>query len=700
MRSRSTFVGTVALALAVVGAAPVIGRAAGFSPGAPGVGDRYFLRDGNGGYDVAHYDLDLSYRPGPDRLSGVATITATATQDLSRLNLDLDGLEVRSVQVDGQDATWTRRRGELRIRPGQGIADGQAFTTEVTYDGVPTPLADGSGFIHTDDGAIAVGEPHGASHWFPVNDHPSDKASYTFRVTAPKRLQVVANGELQGTSVLDGERTWTWEAAEPMASYLATIGVGNWRFTEHDGNGIPLVDAVDPVLDEPYAAPFSGDGFAFSQTADSAYKRLTRTLSVPADGGTLSFRVKRDTEGAWDFFFVEARTVGRNDWTTLPDENGHTRRSTGASCPGWLELHPFLRHYQSADRRSCKPEGTTGEWHARSGSTEGYERWTVDLGAYAGEDVRVSLSYASDESVQLSGVFVDDIVSTTGEGSTGFEPDGDAQDGWTAGAAPAGSPGNENTWTVGGVDDSGSLGASIDEVFARQGEILDFLQEYLGPYPFSTSGGIVDNTPGLGFALENQTRPVYDPGFFGDPIEGASVVVHELAHQWTGDDLAVRSWRHIWLNEGFASYMEWLWSEHEGTDTAAEIFDGWYAGLPRHSPFWRLPIGNPGPAHLFDGQVYVRGAMALEALRETVGDDDFFTILRTWTDKHAGGNVAIPQFIRLSEQVSGRQLDRLFDAWLYGDTRPARPGSSPRTMDHDQARAFLAKQRSRQSLVQ
>jgi hypothetical protein len=697
MRSRSVLVAVVTVVLGVLGTAPGSGRVV-FSPGSPGVGDRYFPKDGNGGYDVAHYDLDLTYRPGSNRLAGVATIRAFATKNLSRFDLDLDGLHVLSIQVDGRRAAWTRNRGELKVTPRTGLREGRLFTTQVSYTGRPRPLADGSGFIHTGDGALAVGEPHGASHWFPVNDHPSDKASYSYRITAPRALKVVANGELRGQSTVDGWTTWDWEATEPMASYLATIGIGRWRFHEHDGNGIPLLDAVDPALYHPYAEPRTGEGFAFSQLADSSYKRLTRTISVPASGATLSFRVQRQTEQPWDFFFVEAHTVGQDDWTTLPDERGHTRRSTGYPCPGWLEPFPFLEHYQTPAGDGCSPRGTTGRWFARSGYSNGYERWTVDLTPYAGHDVEVSLSYVSDELFQEPGVFVDDIVSSTGEGSTGFEPDGDVTDGWTVPGAPAGSPGNTNDWSFGGIDDVGSVGTAVDDAFAREGEYLDFLASYLGPYPFSTSGGIVDDVAGLGFALENQTRPTYDPVFFGEPAEGASVVVHELAHQWVGDDLAVQRWRHIWLNEGFARYMEWLWSEHEGSAGPAEIFHDLYSELGRRDSFWDLTIGDPGRQQLFAGQVYVRGAMTLQALRETIGDTAFFTVLHRWTAEHAGKNVTIPQFVRLSERVSGQQLDDLFDAWLFRGTKP--PDPQPRAASGRGAppsTSFLSHLKSRQA---
>jgi aminopeptidase N len=148
------------------------------------------------------------------------------------------------------------------------------------------------------------------------------------------------------------------------------------------------------------------------------------------------------------------------------------------------------------------------------------------------------------------------------------------------------------------------------------------------------------------------------------------VVVHELAHQWFGDSVALAEWKHIWLNEGFAQYAEWMWSEEEGLGTAQELFDAFYNGIPASDPFWSVVIGDPGPEFLFDGAVYIRGAMAVHALRQEVGDRDFFRILRAWTTRRAGGHGTVPQFIRLAERISGEQLDDLFQVWLFTGSKP------------------------------
>ena len=129
-------------------------------------------------------------------------------------------------------------------------------------------------------------------------------------------------------------------------------------------------------------------------------------------------------------------------------------------------------------------------------------------------------------------------------------------------------------------------------------------------------------------------------------------------------------WQHIWLNEGFATYAEWLWSEREGLGTAQQIFDN-FATIPADDPFWTLTIGDPGPDHLFEIPVYWRGGMTLHALRLKIGDDAFFRLLKRWVRLHSGGNVTTPQFIALAERISGQDLGDFFQTWLFTPAKPA-----------------------------
>ncbi|MFI6095706.1 M14 family zinc carboxypeptidase [Lentzea sp. NPDC051213] len=193
-------------------------------------------------------------------------------------------------------------------------------------------------------------------------------------------------------------------------------------------------------------APHTGEFYMYSQISDVTYKRLTRTITVPAGGAQMSFWTSFDTEPAWDHVFVEARTAGGTNWTTLPDINGHTTSAPGDSClAGWRDLHPQLDHYQTLNADgTCSPTGSSGVWNAASGGSGGWQQWNVDLAAYAGGQVEVSIAYASDWAVQGLGVFIDDITVSTSEGSTSFES---GLDGWVVSGSPSGSAPNGNDFT-------------------------------------------------------------------------------------------------------------------------------------------------------------------------------------------------------------------------------------------------------------
>lgn len=196
--------------------------------------------------------------------------------------------------------------------------------------------------------------------------------------------------------------------------------------------------------------------------------------------------------------------------------------------------------------------------------------------------------------------------------------------------------------------------------------VLAWLETWLGPYPYSTTGGV---TTGLDvdFALENQTRPTY-------PYVGGTgstwLVAHELAHQWFGDKVTVTNWRDIWLNEGFATYFETLWADNWGEATPQDwLLTSWQSN-PAGSHLWKLRIGDPGANRLFDNSVYERGAMTVQALRHRIGDADFRALLDAWLSDREHGSTS--DFIALAEQVSGEDLEDFFTAWLSTPARPAR----------------------------
>lgn len=212
-------------------------------------------------------------------------------------------------------------------------------------------------------------------------------------------------------------------------------------------------------------------------------------------------------------------------------------------------------------------------------------------------------------------------------------------------------------------------GAS-DASIAKTVTVADYLETVFGPYPFDAYGGVVVSDSRIGYALETQSRPVYSAGFFRRG-ENTEVVAHELAHQWFGDSVALAKWEDIWLNEGFATYAEWLWAEHTKEYTAKQAFDVRYQQVP--PTVWKTPPGKPGVKDLFSESVYQRGGMTLHALRVAVGDKAFFEIVKTWAAEKRNGTATTAEFVALAERISGKQLDALFDAWLYGTKKPAQP---------------------------
>ncbi len=212
----------------------------------------------------------------------------------------------------------------------------------------------------------------------------------------------------------------------------------------------------------------------------------------------------------------------------------------------------------------------------------------------------------------------------------------------------------------------------------RTPKLVGWLAGQLGEYPFSVTGGL---TTGLepGFSLENQTRPTYSPG----AGRSKTTVVHELAHQWFGDSVSVENWRDIWLNEGSATFMEFRYAETHGGRSAASWLRQTYDARGPRDAFWDLRIGSPGKRHIFDGEIYYRGAMALQALRQRVGDGPFWTILRTWLSDRANGNGSTDDFQALAEDVSGESLTGFFEAWFFTGERPENtadngwPGGQP-----------------------
>lgn len=426
-------------------------------PGTDGLGDDYFPLLGNGGYDALHYTLVLDVDMETNRLDAEMTMQAAALQTLSAFNLDFVGFKIGEIMVNDLPAEYVRSGGELMITPPFPVNEGALFTVVISYTGQPETFMPEAipielGWVRYDGGVYVASQPDGASHWYPVNDHPLDLATYTFRITVPQPYTVAANGLLQEVIDHGTERTFVWEASDLTASYLVTLGIADYVVQEQVG-------------------------------------------------------------------------------------------------PGGLPI----RNY--------------------------------------------------------------------------FPPD---------------------------------LASRAERDFSSTPEMIAFFEEIIAPYPFEAYGVYVADN--LSFALETQTLSLFSRSAVTGSNLIEEVVAHELAHQWFGNRVALAEWKDIWLNEGFATYLSWLWYEHNrGPVWMASNVERYYRLLAGSS----YSPGIPPADDLFNVGVYLQGAWTLHALRLRLGDDAFYEVLQTYYERYQGRNVTTDDFISVAEDVAEQDLSGFFAAWLF-----------------------------------
>jgi aminopeptidase N len=201
---------------------------------------------------VTSYDLDLDYRVSSNRLDARATLVVTLRRPTARLVLDLVGLKVGKVTVDGRrPARFAVRNGRLRIDLAAEARPGQQLTLAVRYGGRPAPLASvwgDVGWEELSDGVIVAGQPGGAPTWFPCNDRPDNKATYRIRITADSAYTALANGRLMDRRIGAGRTTWLYRQAEPTASYLATLQIGRYDVRRLSSSPVPQLLLAPPAL--------------------------------------------------------------------------------------------------------------------------------------------------------------------------------------------------------------------------------------------------------------------------------------------------------------------------------------------------------------------------------------------------------------------------------------------------------------------
>ncbi|WP_087484865.1 M1 family metallopeptidase [Brachybacterium massiliense] len=221
------------------------------SAGEPG-SDPYVPRHGDARYEVLHYDLSLDYRVEGNRLEGEATLSCRVLAEAESLMLDLHGLAVQKVWVDGRPQRFTHARSRLTLK--LPLAAGRELSVRVKYAGTPRPMRSralgAAGWEELEDGVIVAAQPHGAPSWYPCNDRPDDKATYSIALSTPAGYTVAVSGELQGTRRTSRGVVWSFEQTAPMPTYLATVQIGRYREIEHPGAPVPVRTLAPAVIEE------------------------------------------------------------------------------------------------------------------------------------------------------------------------------------------------------------------------------------------------------------------------------------------------------------------------------------------------------------------------------------------------------------------------------------------------------------------
>ncbi|MGY4857852.1 M1 family metallopeptidase [Cryobacterium sp. AP23] len=257
--------------------------------GSASAGDPYLPASGNGGYSVDHYDLNLDYRVATNRLTATAVIRARALTRLDRFSLDLAGLTVEKVTVAGvAPAKTVHSARKLTLTLAVPLAAGETFEVSVRYRGAPRPVRSHWGEVGWEeltDGVLVAGQPSGAPSWFPCNDHPSDKATFRIQVTCEAPYTVVSNGPVVARSTRSGRTSWTFDVAEPMAAYLASVQIGRYR--RHDIAAAPVAHSLffPPTLSRQVAVDFArlGDMIAVFSQAFGPYPFPAYSVIVTDD---------------------------------------------------------------------------------------------------------------------------------------------------------------------------------------------------------------------------------------------------------------------------------------------------------------------------------------------------------------------------------------------------------------------------------
>jgi aminopeptidase N len=288
------------------------------SPGAAGLGDSYYPDFGNGGYDALHYTIVLDVELGPNTIAAEVTMSALATQELTSINLDFVGLEIDVVSVDGAQAEFRRADGELTIYMPSPLSAGEAFSVTVSYHGTPGRGVDLGGrpeyeigWGHYGEGVYVAGEPGGASSWYPVNEHPSDKATYEYHITVDEPNVVGANGLLQETIPQgNGETTYVWESAHPIASYLTTLAIGEFDVeTSNSPDGVLIRNYFEESISQSSRDEFEVTGEMIDYFSSLFGPYPFEAYGVAVHDAPLGFALETQTLSVFGSWFINEEVI-------------------------------------------------------------------------------------------------------------------------------------------------------------------------------------------------------------------------------------------------------------------------------------------------------------------------------------------------------------------------------------------------------
>ncbi len=339
---------------------------------AEGLGDSFYPYLGNGGYDALHYEIDLDIDPVANTIGALTTITAQATQELSEFNLDLSGLTVEDIRVDGSAAEYSRYNTELVIVPANPLAAGAEFSTEVRYSGSPEPISDPGmpffelGWHNTEGVVFTVNQPSGSMSWFPSNNHPTDKATFEIRITVPEPLTAASNGILVEETSVDGYTTTTWRMDDPMATYLAAVYVGDFERVETNQPDGPLIRDYVPRTDSDEIV----EALRITPQVIRYYEDLLGPYPFEVYGSivmpfSLGFALENQTLSVHGLYTIDPLTVAH--------EISHQWIGNSSTLDDWREiwLHEGFATYLSAmymaEHHGRNLDGQMAQWHAQLG---------------------------------------------------------------------------------------------------------------------------------------------------------------------------------------------------------------------------------------------------------------------------------------------------------------------------------------------